>query len=84
MSHGTERYGVIASSVTKRLCVDDVTVSKDNEIEKCFLNGKNDMNSSYFMEVVASEFKIQRLGIGYAVVAWEVRLPVCRWKMHIR
>ena len=50
---------------------DGVTVPKDIEIEKWFLNGKDDVNSSYFMEVAASEFKIQGLEIDYAVVVWE-------------
>ena len=36
-----------------------------------FLNGKDDVNSSYFMEIAASEFKIQGLEIDYAVVVWE-------------
>ena len=71
ISHGTERYGIIASSGAKRLRADGVTVPKDIEIEKWFLNGKDDVNSSYFMEVAASEFKIQGLEIDYAVVVWE-------------
>mgnify|MGYP002798258806 FL=1 len=71
ISHGTERYGIIASSGAKRLRADGVTVPKDIEIEKWFLNGKDDVNSSYFMEVAASEFKIQGLEIDYAVVVWK-------------
>ena len=71
MSRGTERYGIIASSGAKRLRADGVTVPKNLEIEKWFLNGKEDVNSSYFMEVAASEFKIQGLEIDYAVVVWE-------------
>lgn len=71
ISQGTERYGIIASSGAKRLRADGVTVPKDIEIEKWFLNGKDDVNSSYFMEVAASEFKIQGLEIDYAVVVWE-------------
>ena len=45
ISHGTERYGIIASSGAKRLRADGVTVPKDIEIEKWFLNGKDDVNS---------------------------------------
>ena len=58
ISRGTERYGIITSSGAKRLRADGVIVPKDIEIEKWFLNGKDDVNSSYFMEVAASEFKI--------------------------
>ena len=71
ISRGTERYGIIASSGAKRLRADGVTVPKDIEIEKWFLNGKDDVNSSYFMEIAASEFKIQGLEIDYTVVVWE-------------
>lgn len=71
MSYGSERYGIIASSGAKRLRADGVIAPKDIEIEKWFLNGKDDVNSSYFMEIAASEFKIQGLEIDYAVVAWE-------------
>lgn len=71
ISHGSERYGIIASSGAKRLRADGVTVPKNIEVKKWFLNGKEDVDSSYFMEVAASEFKIQGLEIDYAVVAWE-------------
>ena len=71
VSFGTERYGIVASSGAKRLRADGVIVPKDIEVEKWFLNGKDDVNSSYFMEVAVSEFKIQGLEIDYAVVAWE-------------
>ena len=70
-SRGTERYGIIASSGAKRLRADGIIVPKDMEVEKWFLNGRNDVNSSFFMEIAASEFKIQGLEIDYAVVAWE-------------
>lgn len=71
VSLGTERYGIIASSGAKRLRADGVIVPKDIEVEKWFLEGKDDVNSSYFMEVAVSEFKIQGLEIDYSVVAWE-------------
>ncbi len=71
ISLGTERYGIIASSGAKRLRADGIIVPKDIEVEKWFLNDKNDVNSSYFMEIAVSEFKIQGLEIDYAVVAWE-------------
>ena len=71
VSLGTERYGIVASSGAKRLRADGVIVPKDIEVEKWFLNDKDDVNSSYFMEVAVSEFKIQGLEIDYAVVAWE-------------
>ena len=71
VSLGPERYGIVASSGAKRLRADGVIVPKDIKIDKWFLNDKDDVNSSYFMEVAVSEFKIQGLEIDYAVVAWE-------------
>lgn len=35
------------------------------------LGDESNVNSSYYMEIAASEFKIQGLEIDYAVVAWE-------------
>lgn len=61
VSLGTERYGIVASSGAKRLRADGVIVPKDIEVEKWFLEGKKDVNSSYFMEVAVSEFNIQGL-----------------------
>lgn len=71
ISRGTERYGIIASSGAKRLRADGITVSKDIDVVKWFLNDSSDVDSSFFMEVAASEFKIQGLEIDYAVMAWE-------------
>lgn len=70
-SRGTERYGLIASSGAKRLRADGIDVSADIKVEKWFLKGKDDVNSSYFMELAATEFQIQGLEIDWAVVAWE-------------
>jgi len=70
-AHGSERYGIVASSGAKRLRSEGIMVPKDMEVEKWFLNGKTDVNSSYYLEVAASEFKIQGLEIDYAIVAWE-------------
>lgn len=71
MSRGSERYGIIASSGAKRLRADGIDVSVEIKVEKWFLNGPDDVNSSYFMEVAATEFQIQGLEIDWAAVAWE-------------
>ncbi|MCI9129844.1 MAG: DUF2075 domain-containing protein [Eggerthellaceae bacterium] len=67
----SDRYGVIAGSYAQRLRADGVNVPLDFDAVKWFLRGKDEIDSSYFMEVAASEFKIQGLEIDYAVVAWE-------------
>lgn len=69
-ARGTERYGIVASSKAKRLRADGV-VSIDGQLVSWFLSDKKDVNSSYFMEVSASEFDIQGLEIDYVVFVWE-------------
>lgn len=67
----SDRYGIIAGSYAQRLRAEGVTVPLDFDAVKWFLRGKDEIDSSYFMEVAASEFKIQGLEIDYAIVAWE-------------
>ncbi len=65
------RYGLIASSQAKRLRADGVWVECKCKPEKWFLEGKDDIKSSYYMEEVATEFDIQGLEIDYAIVGWD-------------
>lgn len=67
----SDRYGIIAGSYAQRLRADGVSIPLDFDAVKWFLRGKEEVDSSYFMEVAASEFKIQGLEIDYAIVAWE-------------
>ena len=67
----SDRYGIIAGSYAQRLRADGVSIPLDFDAVKWFLRGKEEADSSYFMEVAASEFKIQGLEIDYAIVAWE-------------
>ena len=73
-SRGSERYGLFASSKAARLKPDGIFYAKDRSSiapENWFLNGKDDIRSSYFLEVVASEFETQGLELDYAVVGWD-------------
>ena len=70
-ARGNDRYGIVASSQAKRLRADGISWLEDSQLTSWFLNGKNDVNSSYFMEVAASEFDIQGLEIDWIVFAWE-------------
>lgn len=68
----SDRYGVIADSFGGRIRADGITVpTLDFDAVTWFLRGKDNIDSSYFMEIAASEFKIQGLEIDYVVVAWE-------------
>ncbi|MBQ8754774.1 MAG: DUF2075 domain-containing protein [Lentisphaeria bacterium] len=67
-----ERYGILASSGALRLRAEGITIPKeDMDICAWMLGDESNVNSSYYMEIAASEFKIQGLEIDYAVVAWE-------------
>lgn len=67
----SDRYGIVADSYGQRIRGDGVIVPMDFDAPTWFLDGRDNIDSSYFMEVAASEFKIQGLEIDYAVVAWE-------------
>lgn len=82
-ARGSERYGILASSKATRLKSDGIYYVKEKiSPEIWFLNGKDDIRSSYFMEVVASEFETQGLELDYAVVAWDAdfRFVDKQWK----
>ncbi len=70
-SRGTERYGLISSSGAKRLRQFGIWVQNDIQAENWFLNDKEDVRSSYFLEETATEFDIQGLEIDWAIVAWD-------------
>lgn len=73
-ARGTERYGLLASSEGKRLRAEGIWVSSEINHVGWFLNEKDNVDSSYYLEVAASEFKIQGLEIDYAVLAWDADL----------
>lgn len=65
-----ERYGILATSTEQRLRADGVVVPKDMNVVDWMLGEPENVDSSYQMEVAASEFKVQGLEIDYAVVVW--------------
>lgn len=70
-SRGTERYGLIASSGAKRLRQFGIWVQNNIQATDWFLNDREDIRSSYFLEETATEFDIQGLEIDWAIVAWD-------------
>ena len=68
---GTTRYGLIASSGGLRLKPWGIFVKNSVSIANWFLNGKDDVRSSYYLEDVVSEFDIQGLELDYTIVAWD-------------
>jgi hypothetical protein len=68
---GSERIGIVASSGAIRLRPLGLNVKAKIDAPIWFLNDKNDIRSSYFLEEVATEFDIQGLELDYTCVAWD-------------
>lgn len=68
---GTTRYGMVASSGALRLKPEGIFVKNEVSVANWFLNGKDDVRSSYYLEDVVSEFDIQGLELDYSIVAWD-------------
>ena len=70
-ARGSERYGLLASSEGKRLRGIGIWVPSEINHVGWFLNGKDNVDSSYYLEVAASEFKVQGLEVDYSILAWD-------------
>lgn len=81
---GSTRYGLLASSGALRLKPEGIFVKNKISVENWFLNGKDDVRSSYMLEDVVTEFDIQGLEIDYSVVAWDAdfRYVDGEWSYH--
>ena len=83
-----ERYGALASSKGQRLKPDALVLlpanSSETEVIPWFLGDKTNVNSSFYMEDVATEFQVQGLEIDWAIVAWDADLRYSNegWKQY--
>jgi hypothetical protein len=71
MAKGSERFGIVASSGGIRLRPFGLNVKAKIDAPLWFLNDKDDIRSSYFLEEVATEFDIQGLELDWTCVAWD-------------
>ncbi|MBC7655506.1 MAG: DUF2075 domain-containing protein, partial [Oligoflexus sp.] len=60
-ARGSERYGIVVSSQAYRLKPLAIDVKTQINHVNWFLDGKDDVRSSYFLEDVATEFQVQGL-----------------------
>ena len=67
---GSERYGLVASSGARRLKALGVHVKNEIDVANWFLNPKDDVRSSYFLEDVATEFDVQGLELDWVCLDW--------------
>ena len=70
-ARGSERYGIVVSSQAERLRPHAINVKSPMNPIHWFLNGKEDVRSSYYLEDVATEFHVQGLELDWACVTWD-------------
>lgn len=70
-ARGTERYGIVVSSQAERLKPHAIDVKSPMDPIHWFLDGKEDVRSSYYLEDVATEFAIQGLELDWVCVTWD-------------
>ena len=81
---GTERIGLVASSGGRRLRPIGIDVKNEISVEDWFLNGSDDVRSSNYLELVATEFDIQGLEIDYVCLAWDINFFFINGKWNYR
>ena len=70
-ARGSERYGIVVSSQAERLKPHSIDVRTPMDPIHWFLDGKEDVRSSYYLEDVATEFSIQGLELDWCCVTWD-------------
>lgn len=83
-ARGSERYGMVVSSQAQRLKPYAIDVKSPMDPIHWFLNGKDDVRSSYFLEDVATEFQVQGLELDWACITWDgdLRYSNDGWKTY--
>jgi hypothetical protein len=86
-ARGTERYGIIVSSQAERLKPHAIDVKTPVNPVDWFLNDKDDVRSSYYLEDVGTEFSVQGLELDWVCVTWDADLRHSshgwqHWKFH--
>lgn len=83
-ARGTERYGLVVSSQAYRLKPLAIDVRSPIDPVNWFLNDKDDVRSSYYLEDVATEFQVQGLELDWVCVTWDgdLRYDNNSWKSY--
>lgn len=83
-ARGSERYGIVVSSQAQRLKPFAIDVKSPIDPIHWFLDGKEDVRSSYYLEDVATEFHVQGLELDWACVTWDgdLRFGNEGWKTY--
>lgn len=70
-ARGTERYGIVASSQAERLKPHAINVKYKIDPIHWFLDGPEDVRSSFYLEDVATQFDVQGLELDWTCVTWD-------------
>jgi hypothetical protein len=70
-ARGSERYGIVVSSQAERLKPHAIDVKSPVDPIHWFLDGKEDVRSSYYLEDVVTEFQVQGLELDWACITWD-------------
>ena len=83
-ARGSERVGLVASSGASRLKPLGINVHEKIGATHWFLNGKDDVRSSHYLEDPATEFDIQGLELDWVGVCWDAdfRSVSGKWAFH--
>jgi len=86
-ARGTERYGIVASSQAERLKPHAIDVKTPMDPVHWFLDSKDDVRSSYYLEDVGTEFSVQGLELDWVCVTWDADFRHStngwhHWKFH--
>jgi hypothetical protein len=83
-ARGTERFGIVVSSQAERLKPHAIHIRSPMDPVHWFLDGKDDVRSSYYLEDVATEFHVQGLELDWACVVWDADLRFANndWRYH--
>jgi hypothetical protein len=86
-ARGSERYGIVVSSSAERLKPHAIDVKTPVNPVNWFLDPKDDVRSSYYLEDVATEFSVQGLELDWVCVTWDADFRHSatgwhHWKFH--
>lgn len=75
-ARGSERYGLVVSSQAQRLKPHAIDVRAPLDPVHWFLDDKDDVRSSFYLEDAATEFHVQGLELDWACVVWDADFRV--------
>jgi len=81
---GTKRIGLVASSGGLRLKPFGIHVKEAIDEAMWFLNNENDIRSSYYLEIAATEYAVQGLELDWVGICWDADLRRENNSWHFR